>query len=187
MNTSEALLKKLQYTKAYRQTRLDVANWVIDHPETFHTLITYCFKDPSDIAYKAAWILEFVCAKQLDLLLPHLDFYFKNLPKIKRDQSLRPLAKICEMLAIDYYINKDKNVMEALTVVHRDAMTECCFDWLITNQKVACQVYAMESLYYLGLEFTWIHPELKIIIEQHIHTSSAAYKVRGKRILKKLF
>lgn len=186
MTTSEILIEKLHHTKAYRQTRLDVANWVIDHPETFNSLLTHCLKDPTEIAYKAAWVLEFVCAKQLRLLLPHLDLYFKNLPEIKRHQSLRPLAKICEMLTIGYYIQKDTQVRYAFKTKHRNAMIECCFDWLLTDQKVACQVYAMESLYYLGLEFEWIHPELKVILEKDIHQRSAAYKIRGKLILKKL-
>ena len=62
-------------------------------------------------------------------------------------------------------------------------MAECCFDWLISDQKVACQVRAMTSLYYLGTEFNWIHPELKTIIEQNIHQGSAGYKARGKKII----
>ncbi len=32
---SETLAEKLKYSRAYRKTRLDVAQWVIEHPETF--------------------------------------------------------------------------------------------------------------------------------------------------------
>ena len=65
-------------------------------------------------------------------------------------------------------------------------MTECCFDWLITNQKVACQAYSMDALYLLGTEKEWIHPELKITLEQNISSQSAAYKARGRITLEKI-
>ncbi|MFT5750175.1 MAG: hypothetical protein ACI93S_001451, partial [Ancylomarina sp.] len=66
---------------------------------------------------------------------------------------------------------------------HRKTMTSCCFDWLITNQRVACEVYAMSALYYLGTDSDWIHAELKTIIEANIHRRSAAYKSRGTKVL----
>ncbi|MCH2488840.1 MAG: adenylosuccinate lyase [Flavobacteriales bacterium] len=183
---SETLLEKLQYTKAYRKTRLDVAHWVLDHPETFSELLNYCYKTEADISYKATWILEFVCAEKLDLLYPYLDKFFENLPKISRDQALRPLAKICEMMAVHYYKEKDEEILKQLTKEHKQTMVSCCFDWLITDQKVACKVYAMQCLYYLGTEFGWIHPELKAIINENIHSGSPAYRARGRFILKKL-
>jgi hypothetical protein len=65
-------------------------------------------------------------------------------------------------------------------------MTECCFDWLISKQKVACKVFGMTALFYLGTEFDWIHPELKAIISENIHENSPAYRARGKHVLKKI-
>ncbi len=66
---------------------------------------------------------------------------------------------------------------------HRKIMTSCCFDWLITNQRVACEVYAMSALYYLGTEYDWVHTELKTIIETNVHQRSAGYKARGEKVL----
>lgn len=65
-------------------------------------------------------------------------------------------------------------------------MLECCLDWLITDQKVAAEAYAMETLHLLGTEIDWIHSELNIIIEQHINTKTAAYKARGKITIDKI-
>ena len=65
-------------------------------------------------------------------------------------------------------------------------MTECCFDWLITDKKIACQARAMTALFHLGTEFEWIHPELQQIIEQNIHLGSAGYKARGKNTIKQI-
>jgi hypothetical protein len=120
----------------------------------------------------------------MELLYPHLDYYFLNIPKVHRDQALRPLAKICEKLCTAYYKNNDLQLKSVLKPSHKETMIECCFDWLITNQKVACEVYAMQSLYFLGTEQDWIHPELKTIIESNIHQKSAGYKSKGKYILK---
>lgn len=183
---NSGLLEQLNYTNAYRKNRLQAAHWVINHPETFGELLTYTLTSKDDLAYKAAWVLEFVYLEKPELLLPHLDLFFKHLPAIKRDQTLRPLAHICEMLAISYYKKKDENVRSVLSETHKKIMVDCSFDWLITNQKVACQVRAMTALYYLGNEFKWIHPELKQILEQNIHQGSAGYKARGKKILGKI-
>lgn len=182
----ETLEEKLNYTKAYRQTRLDVAQWVLDRPESIQELIDFCFHTEDAISYKAAWILEFVCDAQLELLLPHLDYYLENLPKIHKDQALRPMAKVLQFLAIAYYKTKDPKVTKSLTRAHKEQIISCSFDWLITDQKVACKVYGMTALVHLGTEFEWIHPELKTIIEQHIHDALPAYKARGKYVLNRI-
>ena len=96
------------------------------------------------------------------------------------------LCKICEKLMIAYYKKKDVRIIKALTIAHKSTITECCFDWLITDQKVACKVYSMAALFFLGTEYDWIHPELKMIIENNIHQGSAAYKARGRMTLEKI-
>ena len=44
----------------------------------------------------------------------------------------------------------------------------------------------MSSLYFLGTEFDWIHPELKIIIEQDYNSQSAGFKARSRHVLEKM-
>lgn len=177
---SEILAKKLTYTRAYRSTRLEVAYWVINNPETIPELLNYCLKSKDEISYRAAWVLEFVCLERLDLLIPHFEQFFDILPKIERDQAVRPFSKMCMVIATHYYKKKDASVIKALNNTYKNTILECCFDWLITNQKVAAEAYAMQTLYLLGTEIDWIHLELIIIIEQHINTKTAAYKSRGK-------
>jgi hypothetical protein len=180
---SETLFEKLNYTSARRDSRLSVANWVLSTPEVFPELLEYCFHIKEDISYKACWTLEFVCIERLELLFPCLGYYFENLPKVYKDQALRPLAKICELLAVQYYQANNTELKKVLIDSHRKTMTSCCFDWLITNQRVACEVYAMSALYYLGTESHWVHTELKTIVEANMHLRSAAYKARAKKVL----
>lgn len=181
---SSELYAHINYAKAYRKNRLEAAQWVLAHPETFPELLEYCFAESQDdLSHKAAWVLEFVCLDDLSLLYPHFDFFFEKLPSIKKDQSLRPMAHLCELLVIQYYKKKDPDVATLFSEKHKTVMMECSFDWLITDQKVACQVRAMTALYYLGTEFDWIHSELQQIIQQNIHSGSAAYKARGRHTL----
>ena len=183
---SEILVEKLNFPRAYRKTRLELAHWVIERPETFPKLLSICFDEESKISHKAAWILEFVCTEKIEMLLPHLDLFFNQIPKALKDQIVRPFSKICLMLAKLVYKKKDVFVISSLNRRHKEAMTSCCFDWLITEQKVACQAYAMDALYLLGTEIDWVHPELEIILEQNIPHRSAAYKARGRITLEKV-
>ena len=65
-------------------------------------------------------------------------------------------------------------------------MTECCFDWMITQQKVACKVRAMTALSHLGTEFPWILDELEPMIKENIPDSSAGFQSRGKKVLNQI-
>ena len=184
--TSE-LFTHINYAKAYRKNRLGAAQWVLENRETFPELLEYCFAESQDdLAHKATWVLEFVCLEDMSLLYSHFDLFFGNLSKVKKDQSLRPLSHICELLAIEYYKKQAPEIQSHFLEIHKTEMIECSFDWLITDQKVACQVRAMTSLYFLGTEFDWIHPELLQIIQQNIHTGSGAYKARGRHTMKSI-
>jgi len=102
----EILIKKLDSLKAYRKDRLALAEWILDNPETFPELLSICFKTEDDISFKASWILEYVCEEKMDLLVPYFDVFFKNLPKVTKDQALRPLSKICLFLTEKHYKKK---------------------------------------------------------------------------------
>ncbi len=181
------LLAQISYDKAYRANRMNGALWVLDHPETFKELLEYVFHEKQgELSHKAAWVMEFVFLKDPSLLYPHLDYFFENIPNVKKDQSVRPLANLCEKLCLSYYKKKDLKLKAVLNEAHKLQMTECCFDWMITDQKVACQARAMTCLYFLGTEYDWIHPELEQILERTIHTGTAGYKNRGGKILAKM-
>ena len=178
-----SLLEQISYKKAYRENRLNAAEWVLDHEDTLPELVAYCFHEDKELATKASWVLEFVARKKLVALLPHLDYFFEHLATATTDGQLRSFALICELLCLDYYKKQHKPVRLALLSKHKEQMTECCFDWMITSQKVACQARAMTCIYFLGTEQDWIHPELHRIISDHLHLGSAGYQSRGKKIL----
>jgi hypothetical protein len=177
------LLQKISATEAYRSSRLNTAHWVLQRPDVLEELLKYCFEDASEISYRAAWILEFVCLERFEMLFSQLDYFFENLPAVKRDQAIRPMAHLCEMLCVAHYKKQRTQLLDQFTASHKKILVECAFDWLITDQKVACKVRAMTCLYYLGTEFDWIHAELAAIIRRDMPRSSAGYKSRGKQTL----
>lgn len=180
------LFEIINFDKAYRKNRMNAAQWVLKNPDIFSELLVFAFKNDKEISHKANWVLEFVCLENIALLYPHLDFFFEKLSSVKADSSVRPLSHICEILCLLYYKEKEPTIRDSFKEKHKELLVECAFDWLITNQKVACEVRAMTCLFYLGTERDWIHPELKTIIEANIHHKSAGYKSRGKHILEKI-
>jgi hypothetical protein len=165
---------------------MGAANWILAHPETIPEVLELCFGEDKELSYKAAWAFEFVFIEDPTLLHPHFEYFFGMLPKAKLDQVVRPLAHICERLCIGYYKKLDPKIRATLSEAHKLVMTECCFDWLITDQKVACQVRAMTCLFYLGTESDWIHTELKQILEANLFKGSAGYKSRAKKTLEQI-
>ncbi|MGB5436264.1 MAG: adenylosuccinate lyase, partial [Maribacter sp.] len=184
--TQDELTQSLDYVNATRKKRMQMANLVLDSPEIVSPLFKIAFKGQDPISYKACWILEYVAKQNLDLLLPYIDLFTQNIRNLNLDSSVRPMAKICEFLTKAYFSKKMNKVKTTLTHGHLELMSIACFDWLIGDYKVAAKAYAMTSLLLLGHKFDWIHPELKLVLEQNYASGSAAYKARSRMILEKL-
>ena len=58
---------------------------------------------------------------------------------------------------------------------------ETCFDWMISDEKVAIHAYSMQILFNLGKENNWIHTELKQILVDNLAFRSKGYVVRAKK------
>jgi hypothetical protein len=163
-----------------------MASGFIQHPEQLPELLDIVFLDENPVSSKAAWVLDMVLREKLELLLPHLDYFCQHLARVKLDGVVRPMAKICEMLVLACLNSKDPSQFQRISVMNLEAIATACFDWLISEQKVAPQAYAITSLYYLGQRFPWIHEELKQVLEQNYADGSAGYQARARKVLQKL-
>ncbi len=172
---------------ASRKHRRQAARHFLNTPSDFGQLLQLTFDTSFKYYYKAAWVFEFVVENDFKLLFPYLDFFAANLSKLQNDSAIRPVAKICNKLAIAYVKEQDEVLKNNLSTPHIEQIVNVSFDWLIGDYKVAPKVYAMETLYYFGCldkSNQWIHEALKDIIQKNIHTSSKAYQSRGKKILR---
>lgn len=167
-----------------REKRIFYANLLINNPHLVPITLEILFKVDDKLSPRAAWILEFMCKEHLDDLAPHLDTFLNNIHAVHLDAAVRPCAKICEYIIETYYKNQPSKIKTAITQAHKELIIQNCFDWLINDkEKVAAKAYSMRCLFLLGKEFDWIHPELKLILEQNYAMQSAAYKARARHVL----
>lgn len=185
MTTTE-LYKELNYVNHSREKRLKYANLVIDNPELISSLLKILFEVNDKISCRAAWVLEYACREDINLILPYIDSFTNGIPSVKLDAAVRPVAKICECLAEAYYSNTINKVKNTLSLSHIDKIVAVCFDYLISDEKIAPKAYSMNTLFLFGKDLDWIHPELKMIIERDYQMQSSGFKARARHILKKL-
>ncbi len=184
--TLEELHKELSNINALRENRLKYAQIVLNDLGLLPKLITILFIVDDKVSCKAAWVLEFVCAKYIYALVPYLDEFTSNINKVHLDSAVRPVAKVCEFLAKTYYSKQPNTIKKMLLPKHKELIIESCFDWMIRDEKIAVKAYSMNSLYLFGKDYEWIHPELAQILEQDFPNQSPGYKARAKHILKKI-
>ena len=182
----EEFYKELSCISALRENRLKYANMVLKDMSLFPKLMDILFIVDDKVSCKAAWVFEFVCTDYLYAIVPYLDTFTKNLKNVRFDSAIRPVSKVCGFIAEEYCSKKLSPLKKVLTPYHKELIVEACFDWMISDQKVAPKVYAMETLYLFGKDSDWIHKELTIILEQDYTIQSAGYKARAKRTLKKI-
>ncbi len=184
--TKEQLYKVLEHTNHSKEKRKSMAFLVIENPTLFLPLLNLAFKDNSQLSSKACWVIEFTTKENLAAIFPYLDLFTLNIGQLKRDSSVRPVAKVCEYLMTSYFKKADKNTLYHVKEDHLKLITSSCFDWLIGDHKVAAQAYSMTCLFLLGKKFDWIHSELKMVLEQNYNAGSAAYKARARITLEQV-
>jgi len=181
---SSELQAKLDYVNAYRENRLVAAQYILENQPLFGELVSICFLPQDKNNHKACWILEFVSYEELTWLQPHLNFFCSNLKVLKDESSIRPIAKVVQLLVKSHYKKNENGI--SLSEENLQDCIEASFDWLINDVKVATKAYSIRTLYILGNHYDWIHPELEIILNKDYGDHSAAYKAVAKEVLKKI-
>lgn len=184
--TTEQLYKELNYVNHSREKRLFYAKLMQKNPGLVPKLLDILFKVDDKISPRAAWVFEFMCNHNIETIIPYLNVFTENMHKVHIDSAVRPVAKICELLAVAYTEKTDNNIKIALTNTHIECIIENCFDYMINDEKVAPKAYSMTTLFLFGKSYDWVYPELARILEEDFSKQSAAYKARARQILKKI-
>lgn len=184
--TKDQLYQALDYVDHSREKRLEMATLVSNNPKLVSPLLAIAFDVDHPVSSKACWVMEFTAKENLSYLFPYLDTFTDSIGNVHLDSSVRPMAKICEYLIKSYFHKTNTTTTEVLTPDHLEKITTACFDWLIGNHKVAAKAYSMTCLLLLGRNYNWVHPELKMVLEQNYADGSAAYKARARHTLAKL-
>ena len=163
-----------------------MARMIRNTPELVDPIIDIAFQYKEQISFKACWAIEFAARQDLRFLDNHLDKFLDGITGVQFDSSVRPMAKICELLILEHYQSTAENSPSKLNQLHLEKIATACFDWLIGDHKVAPKAYSITCLYHLGKTFDWIHPELKMVLENDYPKGSAGYKARARQVLAKL-
>lgn len=182
--TKSELLKSLDYVNGSRAKRIEVTQVILNNPHLVLPLMAIALEDNRVYSSKACWILEFIAKKNIHLILLYIDAFTLGISKVHLDSSVRPMAKICEILMKAFFSKSKNEVRTTLKERHLDRITTSCFDWLIGEHKVAAKAYSMTCLYLMSKKIDWIQPELQMVLEQNYSLGSAAYKARARQILK---
>ncbi len=183
------LEEKLREIDSSQSKRREMVSWILrNKPHYVREMLQWTFNEESEFLVKSCRILEDICERRPEAFFKYMYLFFEQLPNIKNDTALRSCANICKMLCYSHYILKYKYFRDILNEDQRKVMAACCFEWLITNQKVACQAQAMDCLFYLGKDKmgAWIYPELIAILNRDAPNKSPGYQARARKVLKRI-
>ncbi|WP_422860219.1 hypothetical protein ACOKFD_04885 [Flagellimonas sp. S174] len=184
--TEQQLYSKLNSGRLSKVKINALVGQLEQHPELTLTLLNQVFEQDKIDEFNASWVLDHLLRKRLVYLLPYFEEFTLGLAEMKSESCIRPMAHICQMVTEAYFEKKDKIFIENISSNQLERIMTACFDWLIGQHKIAAKVFSMTSLYYLGMQFHWIHPELKLVLEETIAKGTSGYKNRAAKTLDRL-
>lgn len=182
----DTLIKILARVDHSMDQRQFAAQLVFDNPSLVSQLLEIGSGNHRRKSAKACWVIEFAARQDLSCIHKEIQQFLDSLPHIQGESSIRPMAKICELLILEHYSRKSLDREYRLNKYQLEQIATVCFDWLIGPHKVAPKAFSMTCLYHLGKSFDWIHPELYMVLEQNYASESAAYKARARHIFDQL-
>ncbi len=174
--------QRIANSTAHRPIRDELSGMVFNDPQLFPELLAVALDVADKNHHKACWILELVLEKEIGWLKDFLPQFCGALPLYKHEGAIRSISKIC-LFSVQNHLKQRSGF---LSTEELQQITEACFDWLITDAKVATKAYAMRALYIIGKSHGWIYPELEVILTQGFPQHSPAYKAAAKEILHKI-
>ncbi|NJM79389.1 MAG: hypothetical protein HC854_06860 [Flavobacterium sp.] len=169
---------QIENSTAHRKSRDYICELALSNEANLKALFAFALNNTNKNHFKGCWVLELVLLQNITLITPYLNDFIIAAPTFKNDAAIRPISKICMLIA--------QSKLIALTEKQEQQLIETCLDWLIQNQKVATKAYAIRALYEFSQKHTWLNEELKTILSQDYYLHSAAYKAVAREILKKI-
>ncbi len=171
MNIPEELLKGKTHTK---KQALKISVYACSSTKRFKELIQCFLSNEYRLAQRAAWSVSWATQKKPGLIYP----YIKDL-----------IAQLSRNDVHDAVIRNSVRILQKIKVpeqFHADLMNSC-FAFIESNTTaVAIKAFSLTTLFNLSQVYPEIKNELKLIIEERWNYETAAFKSRGKSILKKL-
>jgi hypothetical protein len=171
MNLRAELLKEKIHTK---EQALKISEYACSTPARFKELVECFLSNEYRLAQRAAWSVSWAARREPGLIQPYMKDLVAQLPrKDVHDAVIRNSVRILQQIEIP----------ESL---HGELM-HSCFAFIESNATpVAIKVFSLATLFNLSKFYPEIKNELKLIIEERWNHETAAFKSRGRKILKEL-
>lgn len=149
-----------------------------------HDLLEVSFHKKKEVAFRAAWMLEYLMTHKPELFSLHLQELLRLLPKQKNHSAMRHYTKIIALLTAK---KADPVYKELAKAIDFEPVIEVLFTWLIdTEMLVATKVHCMQALANLVPRYDWIKDDLVQTIDYLTDKESIAFFARAKMVKKQL-
>lgn len=171
MNIHKELLKEKNHTK---EQALKISAYACSSSKHFKELMQCFFSNEYRLAQRAAWSVSRAANKNTELIKPYIKNLIDQLPrKDVHAAVIRNSVRILQQIEIP----------ESL---HGNLMNNC-FNFIESpSVPVAIKAFSLTTLFNLSKHYPEIKNELKLIIGERWNHEPAAFKARGKKILKML-
>jgi hypothetical protein len=147
-------------------------------------LLDISFHKKKEIAFRAAWMLEYVMTHKAAQFVPFAEKLLSLLPNQKNPSAQRHYTKIIALLTSK---KADPIYQEAVERLDFDQVIEVLFTWLIDPEiLVATKVHCMQALANLTPRYDWIKDDLEQTIEYLKDKESIAFFARARMVAKQL-
>lgn len=153
---------------------LKIVKWIGSDQQRFNELLKIFLSDEYRLVQVAAWPMSYAVQAHPSLVKPHIGKLIKNLSKPGLPDAVKRNT---------VRIFQDTDVPERF----QGELMNTCFGFIESmTEKPAIKAFSLTVLYNLSKQYPDIRPELKAIIEDRWEYESAAFKSRGRKILKSL-
>lgn len=150
-----------------------IANFVDNDQEKFDGLMEIFYAGPYRLTQKAAWVMSHCVDQHPTLIVPHFKKMISVLKNSPSDAVKRNIVRAWQFVSIpDAYL---------------DDVVDLCFTFLSTQQEpVAIKVFSMTVLLNITHQIPELKKELQMVIEDQMPYGSAAFRSRGRKVLRAL-
>jgi hypothetical protein len=141
-----------------------------DNQELFDEILSLMLLNKNPLSPRAAWVLEGSCLKHPFLIQSHLGKIIRDLKTYTHPGTQRNVLKILSRSEIP-------EKWEGF-------ITDVSFEWLSDpSRPVAIKMYCMVILTNMLTKYPELKDELRVVIENQLHTGSPGFKSRGRKVL----
>jgi len=167
------LKKRLELGQTKAQI-LQIVEYVNGRPGRFKLLVEVFSKGPLRISQRAAWPLTYCVERWPYLLDPHFKILVNYLSKPGVNNTIK--RNTVRLLQFARIPKKEQG-----------RVADLCFGYLQDlKAAVAIRVFSMSVLANIAKEHPDIGNEIKLILQDHMPSSSAAFRSRGIKVLREL-